>query len=92
MAQRASRAPRVPRVRLTGRAARFLQMMQDLGHLDEESKSQVLLSVRVANPSRAPAWVDVDTVRSATAMILFHRLEGEEVSGILSEDWPLVFS
>jgi hypothetical protein len=85
-------AQRVPRVRLTGRAVRFLDMMQDLGHLDEEAKSQVLLSVRSTQQSRGATWVDVDTVRSATAMVLFHRLDGEPIAGVLGEDWPLVFS
>ena len=85
-------ASRVPRIRLTGRAHRFLQMLQDLGHLDEESRSQVLLSVRGTNPARGPAWVDVDTLRSAAAMVLFHELDGDAIEGILAEDWPIVFS
>jgi hypothetical protein len=89
---RTGRTPRVVRVRITGRAHRFLQMMQDLGHLEEEDVTDVLLSLHAANGSRGPAIADLDTVRAAVAYLLFQDDEGSGPGGILAEDWPHLFS
>lgn len=84
--------PTVPTVRLTGRAARFLRLLQDLGHLDDGQVTDVLLSLRANPGTRAQVWADVDAVRSAAALILFHREDGGAIPPILAEDWPLLFS
>jgi hypothetical protein len=82
----------VPRVRLTGRASRYLQILVDLGHLDDEAFGQVVLSLHVANPQRGPAIADVDAIRSAAAWVLAERAGDDGPEGVLQEDWALLFS
>lgn len=80
----------VPEVRLTGKAARFVQILQDFGHLDEDSAMRLLLEV---DPSGllGDDLADLDDVRRAAAIALFERADGD-ITGILGEDWPLLFS
>lgn len=80
----------VPEVRLTGKAARFMQILQDFGHLDEDAAMRLLLEIE---PSGAIGddLADLDDARRAVAIALFERLDGE-IGGILAEDWPLLFS
>lgn len=85
-------APSVPTVRLTGRAARFLRLLQELGHLDDEQITEVILSLRVPQNARGQVWADVDVVRSAAALILFDRADGAPLPTVLMDDWPLLFS
>ncbi|HMV70328.1 MAG TPA: hypothetical protein PKA64_26035 [Myxococcota bacterium] len=84
--------PSTPVVRLTGRALRFLRLMQDLGHLDDQLVSDVLLDLYPPRGARGPVWADVDVVRSAVAARLFQRSEGAKMPPNLVEDWPLLFS
>lgn len=82
----------VPQVRLTGRAQRFLQMLQEFGHLDEEGVGDLLMSLRVSHPSRGVALADLDAVRMAAAVVMFARSDPEAPDPMMAEDWPLLFS
>ena len=87
---------RVVRVRLTGRASRFVAMMQDLGHLDEDAVTDALMSLQATGPAGATVsprvHVDLPTVRAAVAYLMFEDAEGGAIDGPAAEDWPLVFS
>lgn len=77
-------------VRLSGKASRFLQLLQDFGHLDDDSAAQVMLGV--GDPmGRGRRSVDLPEVRRAAAAMLFSRGEGD-LDALLAEDWPLLFS
>lgn len=80
----------VPEVRLTGKAARFLQILQDFGHLDEEAAMRLLLDIEPSS-LLGDDIADLDDARRAVAIALFERHDGE-IGGILGEDWPLLFS
>ncbi len=82
----------VPRVRLTGKSARFLQLLLDFGHLDEEDVARALLSLPPPRRRDAAARLELDQARRAAAMVLFQRAEGDEPDGLLAEDWPILFS
>ena len=84
---------RKPRVRLTGRAMQYLNLVVELGHLDEEAVNQVLLSLEPKPGTRAAVLLaDVSTIRSAVAWAVADRLEGAEPEGALAEDWNILFS
>lgn len=76
-------------VRLSGPAARFLQVLQDFGHLDDDQAARVVLSL-VPN-RKGEAVAGVDAVRRAAAVQLFER-SGGDPDGLLADDWPLLFS
>ena len=80
----------VPEVRLTGKAARFMQILQDFGHLDEEAAMRLLLDIEPSGVL-GDDIADLDDARRAAAIALFERLDGD-IGGILGEDWPLLFS
>ncbi len=81
----------VPNVRLTGRAARFVQMLQDFGHLDSESADRLLLGVADLRGPDVDAMVDLPQVKRAAAMLLFP--EGPDGhTGVLAQDWAILFS
>lgn len=78
------------RLRLTGRAQRFLALLQEFGHLDDEGEARVLVALRaMLPPSRELA--DLDDVRRASAALLFELNDGNP-QGILAEDWELLFA
>lgn len=80
----------VQEVRLSGKAARFVQILQDFGHLDEEQATRLLLEI--APTGRLGDDVaDLDDARRAIATALFEKFDGDP-GGILAEDWPLLFS
>lgn len=80
----------IPQIRLTGRAARFVELLGEYGHLDTEALNRVLLGAAELDPSGGAEPVDVDVVRRAAAMVLFPSLEVGDAA--LVEDWPLLFS
>lgn len=82
----------IPQIRLTGRAARFLNILVELGHLDDDGVNQVVLSLHAPAHSSGPALADYATVRAAAAWVLAERLGDAPVEGALAEDWNLLFS
>lgn len=81
----------VPVVRLTGRASRFVFMLRDFGHLDDEGVDRLLLGAADLRVPGAVGPVDLPEVRRAAAMMLFP--EGEQPpSALLQADWPILFS
>jgi hypothetical protein len=87
---------RALRVRLTGRAAKFLQMLQDFGHLDEERSNEVFLALAEHGSSRREVILDLPAVRRVAAAVVFGGAFEDPDERIdptlLAEDWPLLFS
>lgn len=93
-------------VSLTGRAARWLQLVQDLGHLDAEMTDHLLLfaAEMAANTPTDPGdtvhgaregevWVDLPELRRAAAIVLASgKGEHEALPPHLLEDWSALFS
>lgn len=80
-----------PLSRLSGRAARFVQMLRDFGHLDDEGVNRLVLGAADLLGPGANGEVGLAEVRRAAAMMLFP--EGPEDNGpILEADWPILFS
>lgn len=80
-------------VKLTGRAARWMQLLEDFGHLDPDGIDRVMVGVAdLCPPGPDGARVaDLAEVRRAAAMVLFPATLGRSGS-LLDEDWPLLFS
>ena len=79
---------------LSGRAARWLRLLEDFGHLGPEASDRLCvgiadLAVRSGVPEGEP--VDLDLVRRAAAITLAPSGD-EPLSLTLEEDWPLLFS
>ena len=79
-----------PAVRISGRAVRFLELLQEYGHLDNEGLNRVLLGAGEVDGAPLAGRVDVAEARRAAAMVLFHAADPD--NGALAEDWPLLFS
>lgn len=86
----------VLRIRLTGRAQRFLHVLQDFGHIDDTRMNELLMRVAEVSGTEEEAPVDLPMVRRVAAIVLFGRGNVEAIDeiekGVLSEDWPLMFS
>lgn len=86
-----------PVVRLTGRAWRWVQLVRDFGHLDDESVDRLSMGVAELHPRIEgsslghPASVDVRLVQRAAAVMLFSP-DSEGGPPLLEEDWPILFS
>ena len=80
-------------VRLTGRAARWVQLLQDFGHVDHDGADRLLVAVAELNAGsgEGEVLVDLPAVRRAAAL-LFAPDRDEPLPAILEEDWPLLFS
>ncbi len=78
---------------LTGRAARWIQLLHDFGHVDQEGMDRLYVAVaelaaEAGHPADRP--VDVDLVRRAAAILLLP--DGDRaLTQILEEDWSLLF-
>jgi hypothetical protein len=77
------------RARLTGRAAQFVHLLQDFGHLDEEGASRLMVALADGGRGNREEMFDLHDVRRLAAAMLFGQ-EGEN-QAILEEDWPLLF-
>lgn len=78
-------------IRLSGRAARYLLLLQDLGHLDAESADRLLIQLGEdadLHGASGPPVVDIDAVRRAAALLL----AAAEDPPPLQADWPLLFT
>lgn len=79
---------------LSGRAARWLKLVEEFGHLGPEGMDRLYvgiaeLAAETGHPPDAP--VDLELVRRAAAMVLAP-VGDEPMPQILEEDWPLLFS
>ncbi len=77
---------------LTGRAARWLHLLQDLGHVDLATADELIMAASDLHRElhHEGNRVDLDTVRQAAAMLLF--TSDAEPTTMLDDDWPLLFS
>ena len=85
------------RVRLTGRAQRWLRLLQEFGHLDEARLEELLVQLADTGPaSGAEGVVDLPVLRRAVAVALFGDGDAQQLKelekGPLAEDWPFLFS
>ncbi len=84
----------VRRVRLTGRAARWVQLLQDYGHLDHAGSDRLMMGIvdlHPQGPSPGNLVADLPLVRRAAAVLLFP--EGTQAGPtVLDDDWSLLFS
>jgi hypothetical protein len=80
------------RVRLTGRAARFVWLLQDFGHLDDERMNELYIALAELGGTPAEQLIDLPVVRRVAAAILFGSESLELDRGVLAEDWPILFS
>ncbi len=78
---------------LTGKAARWIQLLQDFGHLDTPGADQLVMTAAElhAEMNTAGDRIDLALVRRAAAMLLFGS-GATEPGPVLEEDWPLLFS
>lgn len=86
----------VLRVKLTGRAARFLDMLREFGHVDEEHLDEIFVALAEMSGGADEALVDLPDVRRMAAAVLFDPGDAESIEamekGVLAEDWPILFS
>lgn len=83
-----SQAPIVSRVE--PRAARYLELLVEFGHLEQREVEQVLLSAAESWSGAGP--VPLQTVqRVASSMLVGEDTPEDGGSDILSTDWPLLF-
>ncbi|MEZ4241303.1 MAG: hypothetical protein R3F59_35125 [Myxococcota bacterium] len=79
-------------VRLTGRATRWVHLLQDFGHLDMDGVDRLLVTAAELHAEMggpADGWVDLPLVRRAAALVLTSQDDGS-LPLILEEDWPLL--
>lgn len=74
------------RIRLTGRAWRYLTMLEDLGHLEPEVIDDLLVALSDKGSSRRTVVLDVPSARRAAAIEMF------DENRVTTEDWNLLFS
>ena len=76
--------------KLTGRAARFVRLLQEFDHLDARTTEAFLIALADFCGAEQEATVDIDQVRQLAASWLF--AEHDEMIKVLSDDWNLLFS
>ena len=81
----------VRRVRLTGRAARWIDLLREFGHFDDESVEELLIALADLEGTSKGVKVDVGPMRRLAAEVLFDFVE-EPDRTVMREDWPLLFS
>ncbi len=77
---------------LSGRAARFLQLLQDFGHLDDDTAGELLWSALERRAPQVTGPLCFQELRREAAVSLVDGAPGAALEGILAEDWPLLFS
>ena len=82
----------IPRVCLTGRAARFVFLLRDFGHIDESGVDRLMLGASDLRDVEAVGPLTLLDVRRAAAVLLFSEKEAEVGKGLLAADWPILFS
>jgi hypothetical protein len=84
--------PRAQQVRLTGRAARYLKILQEFGHFDQQGLDDLLLAAAEMYGGTKPVLIDVPEVRRLAASWLTEAELPSDRQAMLDEDWPLLFS
>ena len=83
-------------VRLTGRAARWIRLVHDFGHLDQDGVDRLLIAVADLHAEQGgdpDGLVDLPSVRRAAAVMLTGPTHDDgQLPLILEEDWALLFS
>jgi len=80
------------RARITGRAARWLELVKDYGHLDDETLDALLVAIADDFGEIEETLVDLPDIRRLAAEVLFDRSpEGEDGDDVIAEDWALLF-
>ncbi len=84
--------PQIQHLELEPRAGDFLEMLRDLGHLDDAAVEK-LTNQLVAEP-RAGRLVTFDELRRAVATLLFdsEATMRPDARELLSQEWPRLFS
>lgn len=79
-------------IRLTGRAARWVRLLQDFGHLDNEGVDRLLIGIADLYTDAHPPdeLIDLPVVRRAAAVLLCS--DGMPLSPLLEEDWTILFA
>jgi len=78
-------------VKLDGRSAQLVRLLEDLGHLSPEDADRLYVGVSDLLPERGEtATVDAAVMRRAAAIMLFGT--GSEPSPPLAADWPVLFT
>ncbi len=83
---------RALQVRLTGRAARFLKLLQDFGHIDQQSADELLVAAAEMYGAARPARVDLVDIRRIAASWLIDMDLPADRRQMLEEDWSILFS
>lgn len=80
-------------VSLSGRAARWIQLLQEFGHLDAGGADRLIVAAADLHAELGVPGdrIDLGTVRRAAAMVLFPT-GPHDPSPVLEDDWPLLFS
>lgn len=78
---------------LTGRAHRWLKLLEDFGHLTPEAMDRLYVGIAelAAQSGGGDVPVDLPLVRRAAAAYLAPDAR-ESLPPTLDEDWPLLFS
>lgn len=75
----------------TGRATRFVQLLQDFGHLSTEAADTVLLGGVEFEDQLLQGMLPLDDAKRMAAVLLFVQRSGD-AEGVLAQDWPILFS
>lgn len=79
----------VVRIELSGKASRFLAMLQDFGHIDAQAADDILVALADTLPS---GRAELDDVRRMAAAWLFGDDGEPSILASLGEDWAMLFS
>lgn len=84
--------PPIQHLELEPRAGDFLELLRDLGHLDDTAVEKLTAQL-VAQP-RAGRVVTFDELRRAVAIHLFDAEKGlrPDARELLAQEWPRLFS
>jgi hypothetical protein len=73
---------------------RWVHLLQDFGHLDQEGIDRLLITAADLHADlggSSEGWVDLPLVRRAAALVLTADEDESALPLILEEDWPLLF-
>lgn len=80
------------RARLSGPAARYLDILRAYGHLDDAGAERIEIALVDLVGGTREAVVDLAMTRRVAASVLYGDRGGELDGDLLVEDWPYLFS